>query len=106
MEKGFALQLGLLALIARAGGFEEAQGDPQDFEYWSLAKRLLDKNPVRPAKDMGAEQFLAHAFHHFAAAAEKWLTGMEPFRAKPNPAFAPFEDYDQLMRLEEWYGRG
>ncbi|HET9458652.1 MAG TPA: PD-(D/E)XK nuclease family protein [Sphingomicrobium sp.] len=106
VEKGFALQLGLLALIARAGGFEEAQGDPQDFEYWSLAKRLLDKNPVRPAKDMGAAQFLAHAYRHFAEAAEKWLTGTEPFRAKPNPAFAPYEDYDQLMRLEEWYGRG
>ncbi|MFP5329462.1 MAG: double-strand break repair protein AddB [Alphaproteobacteria bacterium] len=106
VEKGFALQLGLLALIARAGGFEDVTGDPQDFEYWSLAKRYMDKNPVRPAKDMSAEEFLAHAYGHFADAAEKWLTGLEPFRAKPNPAFSPYEDYDQLMRLEEWYGRG
>jgi len=104
--KGFALQLGLLALIARAGGFEEVKGDPADFEYWSLARRYMDKNPVRPAKDMGAAQFLDHAFRHFAEAAEKWLTGTQPFRAKPNPAFAPYDDYDQLMRLEEWYGRG
>ena len=38
-------------------------------------------------------------------AAAKWLTGDEPFTAKLNPAYAPYGDYDQLMRLEEWYGR-
>lgn len=106
VEKGFALQLGLLGLIARAAGFDYVTGEPESFEYWSLAKRLLDKNPVRPAKDMTADEFLGHAHRHFAEAAEKWLTGTEPFKAKPNPAFAPYEDYDQLMRLEEWYGRG
>ena len=105
VEQGFALQLGLLALIARAGGFAEIDGDPGGFEYWSLAKRLLDKNPIRPGKDMSAEEFLAHAYRHFAEAAEKWLSGTEPFTAKLNPAFAPYGDYDQLMRLEEWYGR-
>ena len=49
--------------------------------------------------------FLDHARRHFTAAAEKWLTGSEPFTAKLNPAYAPYGDYDQLMRLEEWYGR-
>ena len=44
----------------------------------------------------------AHA--HFAAAAADYLTGTKEFRAKLNPAYAPYEDYDQLMRLEEWYG--
>ena len=105
VEKGFALQLGLLALIAREGGFAEVDGNPAGFEYWSLAKRLLDKNPIRPGKDMSAEEFLDHAYRHFAEAAEKWLNGDEPFTAKLNPAFAPYGDYDQLMRLEEWYGR-
>ena len=33
------------------------------------------------------------------------VAGSEPFPAKLNPAYAPYEDYDQLMRLEEWYGR-
>lgn len=105
VEKGFALQLGLLALIARAGGIEDVSGDPTQFEYWSLTKRLLDRNPIRPGKDMSAEEFLAHAYEHFAKAAEDYLTGTEPFTAKLNPAFAPYGDYDQLMRLEEWYGR-
>ena len=38
-------------------------------------------------------------------AAGKYLTGDEPFVAKLHPAYAPYGDYDQLMRLEEWYGR-
>lgn len=105
VEKGFALQLGLLALIARAGGIEDVSGDPEEFEYWSLTRRLLDRNPIRPAKDMPAEQFLAHAYEHFAKAASDYLTGAEPFTAKLNPAYAPYGDYDQLMRLEEWYAR-
>jgi ATP-dependent helicase/nuclease subunit B len=58
-----------------------------------------------PDKKIGAEQFLAQAYGSFADAAGKWLTGNEPFTAKLNPAYAPYGDYDQLMRLEEWYGR-
>ena len=105
VEEGFALQLGLLGLIARASGFPEVSGEPRVHEYWSLARRLLDKNPISPAKAMSAEDFLAHAYRNFVQAAEKWLTGSEPFTAKLNPAYAPYGDYDQLMRLEEWYGR-
>jgi ATP-dependent helicase/nuclease subunit B len=52
VENGFALQLGLLALIARAGGFDGVTGEPEAFEYWSLAKRCLDKNPMAPTKKM------------------------------------------------------
>ncbi len=54
---------------------------------------------------MGADEFLDHARRNFAEAAGKWLTGDEPFTAKLNPAYAPYGDFDQLMRLEEWYGR-
>jgi ATP-dependent helicase/nuclease subunit B len=105
IAEGFALQLGLLALIAKAGGFEDISGDPQEFEYWTLARRLLDKNPVRANKAMAPEEFLAHARTHFAAAAGEYLTGSRAFTAKLHPAYAPYGDYDQLMRLEEWYGR-
>jgi ATP-dependent helicase/nuclease subunit B len=107
VDKGFALQLGLLGLIARGGGFEDVRGDPQAFEYWSLTRNRGGGfgKCMRPDKDMGAEEFLAHAQSNFADAAGKWLTGEEPFTAKLNPAYAPYGDYDQLMRLEEWYGR-
>jgi ATP-dependent helicase/nuclease subunit B len=106
VDAGFALQLGLLGLIGRAGGFDGISGEPQAFEYWSLARNKDGFGKLmRPDKEMGAEDFLAHAYAHFADAAQKWLTGDEPFTAKLNPAYAPYGDYDQLMRLEEWYGR-
>ena len=106
VTEGFALQLGLLALIGRAGGFEGVSGDPQAFEYWSLARyRGKFGRLMEPDKDMQPGEFLDHAFRNFKDAAEKWLTGSAPFTAKLNPAYAPFGDYDQLMRLEEWYGR-
>jgi ATP-dependent helicase/nuclease subunit B len=106
VDAGFALQLGLLGLIGRAGGFEGVSGDPEAFEYWSLARyRGKFGRLMCPDKDMQPGEFLEHAYANFADAVQKWLTGSEPFTAKLNPAFAPYGDYDQLMRLEEWYGR-
>jgi len=106
VDAGFALQLGLLGLIGAAGGFEGVTGDPKAFEYWSLARhkgtfgRLMS-----PDKGMAQGEFLERAYASFAEAVGRWLTGSEPFTAKLNPAYAPYGDYDQLMRLEEWYGR-
>src|SRR5436305_1036912 len=60
---------------------------------------------MSPDKDMLPGEFLDHAYRNFAEAVGRWLTGTEPFTAKLNPAYAPYGDYDQLMRLEEWYGR-
>jgi ATP-dependent helicase/nuclease subunit B len=106
VDAGFALQLGLLGLIGRAGGFDGVTGEPQAFEYWSLTRHKGSFGRLmRPDREMGSEEFLDHAYRHFAEAARKWLTGTEPFTAKLNPAYAPYGDYDQLMRLEEWYGR-
>jgi ATP-dependent helicase/nuclease subunit B len=106
VDAGFALQLGLLGLIAREGGFEGVSGEPEAHEYWSLTKdRGSFGKLMQPDRKVGADEFLVHAYRHFAEAAEKWLTGTEPFTAKLNPAYAPYGDYDQLMRLEEWYGR-
>jgi ATP-dependent helicase/nuclease subunit B len=41
----------------------------------------------------------------FIAAAKRWLIGSEPFTAKLHPEYSPYGEYDQLMRLDEWYGR-
>jgi ATP-dependent helicase/nuclease subunit B len=106
VDEGFALQLGLLGLIGRAGGFEGVSGDPEAFEYWSLQRyRGKFGRLMRPDKEMGSGEFLLHAARNFAEVARNYLTGTEPFTAKLNPAYAPYGDYDQLMRLEEWYGR-
>ena len=106
VDEGFALQLGLLGLIGREGGFEGISGEPEAFEYWSLQRyRGKFGRLMRPDKDMSAGEFLAHASRSFAEVARDYLTGTKPFEAKLNPAYAPYGDYDQLMRLEEWYGR-
>jgi len=106
VDAGFALQLGLLGLIGRAGGFDQVSGDPEAFEYWSLTRHKGSFGKLMcPDKDMQPGEFLDHAYASFAAAVQKWLTGSEAFTAKLNPAYAPYGDYDQLMRLEEWYGR-
>lgn len=106
VSEGFALQLGLLSLIARGNGFKGITGEVGLHEYWSLAKKN-GRIGYRwsPDGDEGAEAFADRAYAQFADAAQKWLLGNEAFTAKLNPAYAPYDDYDQLMRLEEWYGR-
>lgn len=114
VKAGFALQLGLLGAIAEAGGFADvgAGARASAFEYWSLAKDNgqfgARKKPTRPTatdKAVATEELVDHARTHFLRAAGKWLTGTEPFTAKLNPDLPSYDDYDQLMRLEEWYGR-
>ncbi|RED15499.1 double-strand break repair protein AddB [Parasphingopyxis lamellibrachiae] len=112
VEAGFAMQLGLLGLLADRGAFKGVEGDAAAFEYWSLAKDGdgfgFVKEPFRKRGDVeiDAENFVAHAASVFATAAEQWLIGDEPFTAKLHPEYAPYGEYDQLMRLQEWYGRG
>ncbi|WP_343060490.1 PD-(D/E)XK nuclease family protein [Sphingomonas rhizophila] len=106
VDEGFALQLGLLSLIAEAGGFEGICGQTGAHEYWSLAKDgdSFGKR-VAADKQVGPEDFVRRALVNFKRAVDDYLLGDKPFEAKLNPAYAPYGDYDQLMRLEEWYGR-
>ena len=46
-----------------------------------------------------------HAVARFNDATDRYLKGSEPMTAKLHPEYARYADYDQLMRLEEWYGR-
>jgi ATP-dependent helicase/nuclease subunit B len=112
VAEGFAMQLGLLGLIAERGGFSDISGKAGAFEYWSLAKDRGQfgsrRSPVHPEAKGGkvaTADFTALAARTFSDAAARWLTGGEPFTAKLHPEHAPYGDYDQLMRLDEWYGR-
>ncbi len=106
---GYAMQLGLLGLIAERGGFKGIDGKAAAFEYWSLAQKDGQLGHVAPAtgKRAGIDpaDFTALAHRNFTEAAQRWLTGDAPFVAKLHPELAPYGDYDQLMRLDEWYGR-
>ncbi|CAM3237467.1 ATP-dependent helicase/nuclease subunit B [Sphingomonas antarctica] len=109
VEQGFAMQLGLLGLIAEMGGFKPLTGSPTDFEYWSLAKNKDQfgqrKKPFKKGGELAAGNFVERSHADFEKAADKWLTGDAPYTAKLVPDFAPYDEYDQLMRLDEWLGR-
>lgn len=112
VAEGFAMQLGLLGAIAEAGGFTDADERVTDFEYWSLSKApngdfgyVGSPFSKKYMDQSNPDNFVARARVDFIKAAERWLTGTEGFTAKLNPDYAGYTDYDQLMRLEEWYGR-
>jgi ATP-dependent helicase/nuclease subunit B len=112
VRAGFSMQLGLLGAIAEAGGFANIAGTAGGFEYWSLAKyRDAFGSVSTPVDPLGkgdrilTGEFVERARAVFAEAAARWLTGDEPFVAKLHPEYAPYAEYDQLMRRDEWYGR-
>lgn len=112
VREGFSMQLGLLGLIAEEAGFEDAVGRVSAFEYWSLARGKTGfgykQSPVDESgrwQKIVTGEFTTIARRNFVDAADEWLTGDAPFTAKLHPEYAPYGDYDQLMRLDEWYGR-
>ena len=109
VRDGYSMQLGLLGLIAENGGFNGVEGMPSAFEYWSLAKEKgklgYVTSPVGGKNGIDPGDFTTLAARNFIGAAQRWLTGNEPFTAKLHPEYAPYGEYDQLMRLDEWYGR-
>lgn len=116
VASGFALQLGLLGLIARDGRFEalEPGARATGFEYWSLGRSRAGgfgyiETPCDPAGKNGripTDAFVDLVAVQFADVAETYLSGTAPFVARPHPDAPVFTDYDHLMRLDEWYGRG
>ena len=112
VRAGYSLQLGLLGLIAERGGFDGVAGEAGAFEYWSLAKGrdgigfvASPCDPEGKRDRIVTAEFVAIAAQNFTEAAARWLTGGEAFTAKLHPEYAPYAEYDQLMRRDEWYGR-
>lgn len=109
VAEGYSLQLGLIGLMAERGAFDGLVGTATAFEYWSLAKKGEGlgyiQSPVGGRTGYDAGDFVAHAERNFVGAVRRWLTGDEPFTAKLVPEMAPYAEYDQLMRRDEWYGR-
>ncbi|HEX7855532.1 MAG TPA: double-strand break repair protein AddB [Sphingobium sp.] len=116
VKAGYSLQLGLLGLLAREGGFEKvAKGTAASgFEYWSLGRNTdggfgkiaspVDEKGTRGRIPTG--DFVDLVARQFAEVAATYLTGTASFAARPHPDAPVFTDYDHLMRLDEWFGRG
>ncbi|MBB4859825.1 ATP-dependent helicase/nuclease subunit B [Novosphingobium chloroacetimidivorans] len=116
VQEGFALQLGLIGLIASHGGFKDAvgetiTGEAQRFEYWSLAKQAGKEQfgywtePVLEGNrksGIARDRFLPETIRYLDDALDRWILGGEPFTARLNPDLPGYADYDQLMRLDEW----
>lgn len=112
VKAGYSLQLGLLGLIAERGGFEGISGRASAFEYWSLARKGGEFGYVATPVDAGGkygrmppEEFVPNALERFVEVVGAYLTGGAAFTAKLHPEYAPYAEYDQLMRRDEWYGR-
>lgn len=113
VEQGFALQLGLIGMMARAGGIADVEGEPVAFEYWSLAKNRAGgfgyvETPLRVgSKRTGIEpdRFLPLTEAKLREAIGDYIRGDAPFTARKNPDYPGYADYDQLMRLDEWQAR-
>lgn len=115
VQNGYALQLGTLGLIARAGGFKGLQGDPALFEYWSLAKNKKNEKgfgTIASAQKIGGMRtgilpadFLPTIKRFLEEALDSWILGNNAFTARLNPDAPGYDTYDHLMRLAEWQGR-
>ncbi|HMO76950.1 MAG TPA: PD-(D/E)XK nuclease family protein, partial [Sphingopyxis sp.] len=104
-------QLGLLGLLAREGGMEGIAAAPVEaLEYWSLRPDRRADGAGRISRTHGprsdlksAEEAIDHAADALSELAARYLFGEAPFA--PGEA-AGYGDYDQLMRRDEWFGRG
>jgi len=113
VNAGFALQLGLVGLMAERGGIQGVTGNALRFEYWSLAKNkdrefgyVSVANSTKASDNKpAAEDFVAFIRGQAEEALGKWILGAEPFTAKLHPEYADYADYDQLMQRQEWDGR-
>ncbi|WP_320076617.1 double-strand break repair protein AddB [Novosphingobium ovatum] len=118
VEAGFALQLGLMGMIAAQDGFKARDGSavggtPARFEYWSLARAKKGggfgyvEEPVLDGKKKSGlprDEFLDRTEVFLRDAIAHWLIGNDPFTAMLRPDMVGYNDYDQLMRLDEWIG--
>ncbi len=116
VQQGYALQLGLIGLMARDAAFAGVAGEPTRFEYWTLQRSKDDKNSFgdvitpllvdKKRTGIKPEDFLPETERFLTEAIDQWIKGDHPFTARLNPDVPGYADYDQLMRLDEWQGRG
>ncbi|MDR2858409.1 MAG: double-strand break repair protein AddB [Novosphingobium sp.] len=112
VQQGFALQLGLIGMIAGRGGFEGVTGEAERFEYWSLGRSDRSETgfgyreePILEGSrrtGIARDAFVPTTADYLVQAIDRWILGNDPFTARLNPDIGGYNDYDQLMRLDEW----
>ena len=117
VQSGYALQLGLIGMMAEAGGIADREGRPitgtsSRYEYWSLGRSDKSETgfgyreePViegRRTTGFLREEFIERTHEFLERALLAYILGDQPFTARMEPDYQGFNDYDQLMRLDEW----
>jgi len=110
--EGLNSQLGLLGLIAEEAGLGDLAPEPVGaFEYWELKrdrKKGVDGavKAIKGQKPMPATAaaVIERAREALAELSARFLLGQEPF--VPGDSAKRYADFDQLMRRDEWFGRG
>jgi len=117
---GYALQLGLLGMIAQSGQFADVKtsqvvkGEAARFEYWSLGKAKKEDGfgyrdtPMKEEKartGLLPDEYLPFHAEKLSEAITLFIKGRKPFIARENPDYNGYNEYDHLMRLEEWLVR-
>ncbi|MBU7581292.1 MAG: double-strand break repair protein AddB, partial [Porphyrobacter sp.] len=82
------------------------------FEHWSFGKKDDGfgkwSSPMKlSSRESGLlpEAFLPHHAERLDFAIREYIKGRTPFRARENPDYQGYTEYDQLMRLDEWLVR-
>jgi ATP-dependent helicase/nuclease subunit B len=111
VDARFALQLGLLGAIAEHGAFTGGAAERVSlFEYWRMNRHKgsfgwIDPPFLKKDPRVTADNFTQSAWERAEVAIAAYLGGDAPFVARLVPHYALYSDFDQLMRLEEWYGQ-
>ena len=64
--------------------------------------------PIKEGKKttgLRREEVLSQTEYFLGDAIKRWIIGDEAFTARLNPDIGGFNDFDQLMRLDEWQAR-
>lgn len=100
MRQGYAPQLPLEGLIAEASGFQLPKCTVAGFEYWSLGT-TSSKGPQRDAK-FDADALMAMAHEGLTMLFAAFGDVKTAYLPAPSPVHAPYKDFDDLAREEEW----
>ena len=97
IRSGYAPQLPVEGLIARAGGFEGLPScEVKKLIYWQL-----NKKETIIEKDMNL--LLDKTYEQIKKMANLFEFEDTPYLSCPNPSKAPkYSDYDHLARIREW----
>ena len=106
IKAGFAPQLPLEALIARAGGFDGVSAAPVErLAHW----RLSGGEPAGTVREIGQDvaTVAAEALDRLVQLVTAFDDPRTPYVSTPEPDWPlPYPEYDHLARLREWLGGG